>query len=28
MELEKYRDVIERNIIFKGEIKEVLKENL
>jgi len=27
-ELEKYRDLIERNIIFRGEIKEVLKENL
>ena len=27
-ELEKYRDLIERNIIFRGEIKEALKENL
>lgn len=25
---EKYRDQIERNIIFKGEIREVMKENL
>jgi len=26
--LEKYRDQLERSIIFKGEIREVIKENL
>jgi ribosomal protein S13 len=27
-ELERFRDTVERNVIFKGEVNEVLKSNL